>query len=217
MTTSRHLTEAERHDLADGTAQAEVDAGLTEHLAQCEACARDVAQVRELMTRIHHSPSPSLGVDLWPDIRARIEREKIVQLPETEARRPSTRLSKRPLAWALGAAAAAALLVFALPSTRRPVLAPTTGSAAAVELQLVSDSARVFEREATILLNELELRRAMLRPNLRSSLDRDLKTIDDAILELKDAIARDPNNAALRRLLAASYKQKVDLLKRVGG
>ena len=39
----------------------------------------------------------------------------------------------------------------------------------------------------------------------------------NAILELKEAIARDPNNPALRRLLASSYKQKVDLLKRVGG
>ena len=85
------------------------------------------------------------------------------------------------------------------------------------ELQLVVDSTREYEREATILLNELELRRAMIRPQLRSSLDHDLRAIDDAILELKEAIARDPNNPALRRLLASSYKQKVDLLKRVGG
>ena len=37
-----------------------------------------------------------------------------------------------------------------------------------------------------------------------------------AIAELKDAIAHDPNNPSLRRLLALSYRQKVDVLKRVG-
>jgi len=35
-----------------------------------------------------------------------------------------------------------------------------------------------------------------------------------AIAELKDAIVRDPNNPALRQLLATSYRQKVELLKR---
>jgi len=38
--------------------------------------------------------------------------------------------------------------------------------------------------------------------------------VDVAIAELKDAIARDPNNPALRQLLATSYRQKVELLKR---
>jgi len=46
------------------------------------------------------------------------------------------------------------------------------------------------------------------------ALDRDLKVVDVAIAELKDAVARDPANPALRQLLAASYRQKVDLLKR---
>src|SRR5205823_196499 len=61
-----------------------------------------------------------------------------------------------------------------------------------------------------------ELQRALLRPETRASLDRDLRTVDVAIAELKDAVARDPNNPALRRLLASSYRQKIDLLKRVG-
>ena len=56
----------------------------------------------------------------------------------------------------------------------------------------------------------------MLRPDTRAALDRDLRAVDVAIAELKAAIARDPNNPALRQLLASSYKQKVDLLKRVG-
>ena len=55
----------------------------------------------------------------------------------------------------------------------------------------------------------------MLRPEAAEALDRDLHVVDVAIAELKDAIARDPSNRALRQLLASSYRQKVDLLKRV--
>ena len=55
----------------------------------------------------------------------------------------------------------------------------------------------------------------MLRPETAEALARDLRVVDVAIAELKEAVARDPNNPALRRLLATSYRQKVDLLKRV--
>ncbi|HEY9225649.1 MAG TPA: hypothetical protein VIP11_03310 [Gemmatimonadaceae bacterium] len=219
MNASRHLTEAERHEAADGSLAPDQQADITAHLEQCETCASDVARVKTLMTRLREMPSPvDTGPDLWPEIRSRIEQDKIVQLPATDTRSgTSNAFGRRALIVAAGLAAAL-LFVMLLPPSRGKgrALPPAAGSPAAVELQLAADSARTYEREATILLNELELRRAMLRPQQRSSLDRDLKIIDDAIVELKDAIARDPNNPALRRLLASSYKQKVDLLKRVG-
>src|SRR5262245_22097950 len=219
MNAQRHLTEAERHDAADGSLASEQQATVAEHLAQCASCADDVARVRSLMTRVRED-STHLDVDLWPEIRSRIEREKIVQLPATTAEMPvvGLRPHRRRLTWAAVGVAAALLLVVALPTSRPngKAISPTAPQPSP-EIQLVVDSTREYEREATILLNELELRRAMIRPQLRSSLDHDLRAIDDAILELKEAIARDPNNPALRRLLASSYKQKVDLLKRVGG
>ena len=172
------------------------------------------------MTRVREAPT-GLDVDLWPDIRSRIEREKIVQLSATTGEMPA--VGRRPvgrwLALAAVGAAAALVLVVALPVSHPngTVVQPPAGRPMSPDVQLVVDSTREYEREATILLNELELRRAMIRPQMRSSLDHDLRAIDDALLELKEAIARDPNNPALRRLLASSYRQKVDLLKRVGG
>jgi thioredoxin-like negative regulator of GroEL len=80
----------------------------------------------------------------------------------------------------------------------------------------VADSAHAYEEEAQTLLNQLELRRSMLRPEAVVAIDHDLRIVDSAIAELKEAIARDPTNPALRRLLASSYRQKVDVLKRVG-
>jgi len=219
MNAQRHLTEAERHDAADGSLAPEQQATVAEHLAQCASCADDVARVRNLMTRVRED-STHPDVDLWPEIRSRIEREKIVQLPATTAEMPV--IGRRPvgnwLALTVGIAAALILVVALATSRGRNTAVPSTAEAPTnPEIQLVVDSTREYEREATILLNELELRRAMIRPQLRSSLDHDLRAIDDAILELKEAIARDPNNPALRRLLASSYKQKIDLLKRVGG
>jgi hypothetical protein len=218
MTTSRHLTEAERHDAADGTLASDVQPGVTEHLAECAECSADVARVKQLMTRIREAPpAADSGPDLWPEIRARIEREKIIQLSSASVRGAAPSLFRVPML-AAGLAAAVVLFLIALPLVRTGKARPAAPAASvSAELQLVADSARTFEREATILLNELELRRAMIPPQRRTSIDHDLKVIDDAILELKRAIERDPNNPALRRMLASSYLQKIDVLKRAGG
>jgi hypothetical protein len=72
----------------------------------------------------------------------------------------------------------------------------------------------MYENESRRLLNELEMQRAMMPPTARASLDSDLVVIDRSIAELKDAVARDPRNVSLQRLLAASYRQKVELLER---
>lgn len=218
MTNSRHLTEAERHDIADGTLGADVPTDVTDHIAHCAECAADVTRVRQLMTRVREAPLPADPAgDLWPDIRTRIEREKIVQLSSAAVHGAGRSMFRVPIL-AAGVAAAVILVLIALPFVRTGKARLATPSAAPIgEVRLAADSARLFEREATILLNELELRRAMIPPQRRTAIDHDLKVIDDAILELKRAIERDPNNAALLRMLASSYRQKIDVLKRAGG
>jgi anti-sigma factor RsiW len=218
MTPSRHLTEAERHDVADGALGADIPADVATHLAECAACAADVDRVRQLMSRVREAPLPADPAgDLWPDIRARIEREKIVQLSSAAMQDAGRSLFRMPII-AAGIAAAVILVLVALPFVRTGKARIATSSAAPMaEVRLAADSARAFEREATILLNELELRRAMIPPQRRTSIDHDLQIIDEAILELQRAIERDPNNAALRRMLASSYRQKIDVLKRAGG
>jgi hypothetical protein len=80
----------------------------------------------------------------------------------------------------------------------------------------VPDSAGAYEQQARILFNRLSLERSLLRPEALRLIDRDLHTVDAAIAELDAAVARDPNNPVLRRLLVSSYREKVDILKRVG-
>ncbi|HET7585866.1 MAG TPA: hypothetical protein VFK13_13200 [Gemmatimonadaceae bacterium] len=153
--------------------------------------------------------------DLWPGIQSRIEERKVLAL-DAPARRPVRSRGLR--VWLPAAVVAAALaIVFVARTTRRPA-APdaveTNGPAYAVGARSI-DSAAAYRQQVTALLEELELRRAILRPDVVSQIDHDVKVIDDAIAELQEALKHDPDNAALRQLLAASYRQKRDLLERV--
>ena len=216
QTNQSHLTEDERHTAADGTLPAERRAYVDAHLAACDECAADVARIADFMKRTHEStsaPSATTLDELWPPIRARIEATKVVAL---DAGGPST--STRPFVWLIGAGVVAAALLMAI-VLRVPQREQHTNAVAQVEaestmLRAVADSTRAYEAEAQILLDRLEIQRATMRPDTRAAFDRNLHTVDVAIAELKDAIARDPNNPALRQLLATSYRQKVELLKR---
>jgi hypothetical protein len=240
MTDSRHLTEEERQGLADGTLAPERRADAEAHAASCEECGADVARLSTLVASLSPLAAslPALGSrpsadmaspgadgrepmaesraldDLWPEIRSRIERGKVVPLGGTSGAARSIGRGRR--AWLGAGVAAAALIAFALGRASRPraddVVTVREGSTPVVG---VADSARAYQQQVESLLEELELRRAMLRPSTAASVERDLRIIDGAIAELRDALARDPNNAALRALLAASYRQKRDLLKQV--
>ena len=212
-----HLTEAERHGLADGSLSPDRRADAESHAAECAECAGDVARLHAFMTRLpSRADTPGAELDaLWPDIRSRIERGKVVSLGASHRARHA-RPWARPAA-AVAAVAAIVVLAFALGRESRGhgddvVVTPAAGTAPVVS---VADSSRAYQDEVAALLEDLELRRSIMRPSTAASVDRDLRIIDGAIRELTDALARDPNNPALRQLLAASYRQKRDLLKQV--
>ena len=214
MSDDCHLTEDDRQSLADDALDANRRADVDAHLARCAECRDDVARLRDITMRYRAEPTEPTPVDeLWPSIRARIEEEKVIPLGATPAARGPW-LRTRHLAAIGGLAAAAMLTVVLLRPSHRIVVDSTVAVSDTSTLRLVSDSVKSYEDEARMLLNRLELQRAMLRPEAAASIDRDLKVIDQAIGELQLAIQNDPRNPALRHLLAASYRQKVELLKR---
>ena len=210
-----HLTEEERHGLADGSLPPDRRADAESHAADCAACAADVARLHSLMTRLEQLPDTHAELDaLWPAIRARIEHGKVVSLDNRPVVRRSR--SRWQLAGIITGVAAALVLAFTLGRESRPrvdtVVAAGNGTTPAVS---VADSSRQYQEEVQSLLEEFELRRSMMRPATTAAVERDLRVIDGAIDELTDALARDPDNPALRQLLAATYRQKRDLLKQV--
>ena len=210
-----HLTEEERHGLADGSLAPDRRADAESHAVACADCAGDVARLHALMTRLQQPSDTRRDLDtLWPAIRARIERGKVVSLGAPQVHH--ARSWAKP-ATAVAAVAAVVILAFTLGRESRGhgddvVATPVTGATPIVS---VGDSSLAYQEEVSTLLEDLELRRAMMRPSTAASVDRDLRIIDGAIEELTTALTRDPNNPQLRQLLAASYRQKRDLLKQV--
>ena len=211
-----HLNEEQRHGMADGSLES---ASAAAHLRECAECSADVDRIRRLMTRVANSkPAPADADDLWPSIRARIEETKVVSLPAQQVARPGARPRRHKWVLGIGGLLTASLIGLWL---AQPLVDGVDSTNVAqvgdsgVSLVAIMDSTHAFEEEAQALLNRLELQRATMRPELARIVERDLRAIDVAIAELQGAIRNDPNNPALRRLLASSYRQKVDLLKRV--
>ena len=71
-----------------------------------------------------------------------------------------------------------------------------------------------YLRQAAVLQDLLDQQETALAPETVAQLKTSLRTIDEAILEARSALARDPSNKLLIEMLSANYKQKVDLLRR---
>ena len=64
------------------------------------------------------------------------------------------------------------------------------------------------------LLGALEQARSRLSPETMATIERNLRIIDAALDETRQALAQDPGNAALGQMVVAAWRQKVDLLRR---
>jgi len=71
-----------------------------------------------------------------------------------------------------------------------------------------------YLRTVADLQTILDQQESVLAPETVAQLKSSLRTIDEAILEARTALARDPSNKVLIDMVSSGYKQKVDLLKR---
>jgi hypothetical protein len=76
----------------------------------------------------------------------------------------------------------------------------------------VSDEYDRLDRELAALL---AAQRGKMQPETVAKVERNLAIIDAAIAEIRQALAEDPGNEALRQLLKASYGQKSALVRQV--
>lgn len=151
--------------------------------------------------------------DLWPQIADRISRGKMVE-------GEFGRLSPRPV-WrrpTLLAAAAVALVVLSSAVTRVVVLRQVPQSAGLTTPPgLVPDFAGIeleYVDAANEILRAVRAGDVQLSPATVAVLEKNLQVIDDAMRESREALARDPANSALREMVLASHRHKLDLLRR---
>ncbi len=113
MNDDRHLTEDEREAFVDDAVPAERRTILEAHLATCRECFDDIARLRNVTMRYRSAPDePGRLDELWPSIRTRIERDKVVSLGSASG--TTKRWIQTRHAVALGALAAGAMLTVVL-------------------------------------------------------------------------------------------------------
>lgn len=184
---------------ARGALDATGAAAFEAHLATCSACEAallDLADVPPGVATLSRSIEPA--ADLWPAIRERV----------TAGRGPRRRIAVPR--WAL---AAAAVVLIALSSGVTAMLLTSnepgtvaTGSISALEAE--------YSTVSEDLTGALEQARTRLSPETMATIERNLRIIDAALAETRQALARDPGNDALGRMVVAAWRQKVDLLRR---
>jgi len=209
-------------DYVTGDLNEDARAPVEEHVATCAMCAEEVRSLKKVLERAADLPkSIDPPAEAWSNIRAAILREenavKSVALPHRQ------HFWNRRFALV---AAAAAIVVAVLSSSAtawylssRPT--PEVASQGPVDSRrgLAAYTAFTIEennylRTVASLQAILDQQESVLAPETIAQLKSSLRTIDEAILEARSALARDPSNRLLIDMVSSSYKQKVDLLKR---
>ena len=215
-----HLTEDELHDAADGSHRPPDSGRVERHLTHCARCRRDVDRIRELLALAAALPrSIDPAADLWPDIRNRIRHNSQSATPGARrgSRWDSIIHDRRWLA------AAAVLLIIASSALTMLVVGPRSTDLArsadsigppggSAVVRTVSDEYDRLDRDLAAML---AAQRSSMQPETIAKVERNLAIIDQAIAEIRQALAEDPGNEALRQLLKASYGQKSALVRQV--
>jgi hypothetical protein len=205
-------------DYLDGDLPPAETSALERHLESCEECRVTLAGLRDVKERAAALVDPPAPDDLWAGIASRIgtagstsaNGPRVLPLPRRA----------RVLAWALPAAAAAAVvLVTALVwyggdgAHRESPFAFGSGSPAETTQLATFDAERV-EVEIAQLQQALDRGRDKLDPKTVAVLEKNLTLIRAATEDARRALAADPANRELQDYFTATVQSKLSLMRR---
>ena len=209
-------------DYVSGELPDDARACVAEHVASCAICSTEVESLKRILGRAADLPrSIDPPAEAWSSIRTAILRE------ESAGKSHFASSTARPWQRPWIAALAAAIVVAILSSTTtawyltRARFSGASASASASERNTGQATIAAFTleensylRTVASLQDVLDQQESVLAPETVAQLKASLRTIDEAIYEARNALARDPSNKVLVDMLTASYRQKVDLLRR---
>ena len=215
----RHLLD----DYVTGDLTEEARAPVEEHIASCALCGAEVESLRRILTRAGELPkSIDPPPDAWSNIRSTISRDESA-VKANSAVSPSHVWQRRyvlvaaAILIALMSSAGTALYLeghYSRARTSSAIADNSSTEATPATLAAFTIEENNYLRTASMLQDVLDQQEASLAPETVAQLKASLRTIDEAILEARTALARDPANKLLVQMLSASYRQKVDLLRR---
>lgn len=199
-----HLTFEQISELAETrTLRAE----SREHLAACAECRATLDRVQRLLESAQALPRDvAPPADVWAALQARVR---------SRPRRPSG------LHGSLGWLAAAAVVFFVGGALLLSSGGENRGKGATVQSPVTTHQSPVvlaveqsYAPTLADLRRTLDQQRASLSPATLQVIERAVATCDTAIAEARAALASDPANRALLRILSAQFEHKVELLQR---
>jgi anti-sigma-K factor RskA len=211
----RHLLD----DYVTGELSEDARGPVADHIAACEICAAEVESLKKIIARAADLPkSIDPPAESWSNIRAAIERDKVAVAAHDAG--STSGFWRRPYSLAAAAALVAVLssagTVFYMSSHgdgSSSNSAATNGGTPATLVAFTIEENN-YLRNVAVLQDLLDQQQALLAPETVAQLKASLRTIDEAILEARNALARDPANKMLIEMLSGTYRQKVDLLRR---
>jgi hypothetical protein len=213
-----HLSWETLNDLVDDVLSPGTATTAESHARECATCGKALAELRSALSDAGALPSDLQPPDdLWTDVRATIEAGKVAHLPLGSAQSSSrgfwvTRGSLGAAAVIL-VAATASLTSVAMRSNEPVIM--TNAAATTTVLASWQSSELAFQASVVELRAQMEVLHDHLSPETLVKVERALATIDLAIAEGREALLRDPSNAALSELVASNYRQKIELLRRM--
>lgn len=198
--------------------RAENDA-LEAHLMTCADCGRTVAELRAVVARAGQVIDRPPQNDLWQGIAARI-----AETPEAvDDVTPHTR---RRFSFSVPQLAAASVVLMLMsagtvfmmmqreaePVAQAPVTNQQQGTVIPANMTAQNYDKAIDELESALASGRSDLDTATVRV-----LEKNLRTIDLAIAEARQALGRDPGNTYLNRYLDETIQRKVQLLRRATG
>ena len=188
------------------------------HLAGCAECRQQERELRALIADAGRLPREILPArDLWPEVAERLRGAEGARL----VGRPGLARWRSPMALA-----AAASVLVALTATLwlrgqqpRPAAGAPPGTLIAVaSVDPAADllaTEREYARATADLMAAIDSQKAALTPETRQVLEANLRTIDEALAQVRAALRKDPGNGALTHLLTSTHQKKLDALQRV--
>ena len=219
----------------DDDLEAQARAAVDAHLAACESCRAILADLTAVRTAATawRDAEMTPPADLWPDIAARLAGPRgMAPAAAPHVPSPGPRVAWYQRRWSVGLPelALAATVLAAVGGTllwpRATPPVPTVAAPAPIiaeadafdsgdaDVTAVNFADAQYDAAVVDLERVLRDQRERLDPRTVVVLERNLRVIDDAIREAREALSTDPANALLNAHLAGARQRKLDLLRR---